>query len=113
MEKIKKLPMNPVKGDKKTKNIYNMIPRAYKKNNWWSHQIWLYIENINKEAKYITTWLCISDKVHVLCGKQALLKFNGHKNDFFRSPLFRLINPTKTELGIIKSSYANKPVEGD
>lgn len=44
----------------------------------------------------------------VLCGKQAFPTVKDHTVDFFSSHSFRLINPTKTELGIVSQRILQK-----
>lgn len=45
--------------------------------------------------------LVISNKDEQLYGKQAFITAKDHKNNFIERPSFWLINPTKTEVGII------------
>ena len=57
--------------------------------------------HINKEAKEITTQLKIDQKVNCLPEQQAFITIKDHKTDFLAKPTYRLINPTKTEIGKI------------
>lgn len=57
------------------------------------------MKNIKEEPKNITTKLGITDRVHVIWCKQALITIKGHKEEFPNNPSFRLNDPTKSELG--------------
>lgn len=76
-----------VKGDK-TKDIYTMSPKCYKKKLTDEATVHYKnapasdINNINKEAKVFTARLDISNKFNQLYGKQAVLTVKDCKSDF-------------------------------
>ena len=91
----------------KTTNLYSMTGDAYGK---------LLSENITKsykttsetikqgidlEARNIASGLGIADRVEVYAQKEAFITLKDHKEDFRAKPSCRLINPAKSEIGII------------
>lgn len=63
---------------------------------------------INKEAKSITEKLKIDDRVEIIAHKDAYITLKDHKPQFPNTVKCRLINPTKSNIGIIsKQILAN------
>ena len=108
-EDTKKINQNPrtlVFADK-SRNIYelgkeayneiltNNITKTYKKAN-------VNIErNINKEAKTISENFNVDDRMEIMAKRQAFFTLKDHKENVQINPKCRLINPTKSEVGII------------
>ena len=59
------------------------------------------VDKINKEAQEITSELHLDDRVRALPLKEAFLTLKDHKQNFKSNPKCRLLNPTKSEVGII------------
>lgn len=57
------------------------------------------IDEINSEAKNISSNLGIDDRMDILAMKQAYITLKDHKENFENNPTCRLINPTKSEIG--------------
>ena len=98
----------------KTRNIYELSKEAYNK---------LLKENITKtykkaddntyneinmEAKNIASKLKIDDRVECLAKKNAFITVKDHKDNFENSPKCRLINPAKSELGVISKKITER-----
>ena len=100
-----------VKADK-TPNLYKLtryikllhsnITKNYKKASQNT------VNNINKEAKTLAQDLEISDRIQCLAPKDAYITLKDHKDNFKFNPKCRLINPTKSEIGIISKKILNK-----
>ena len=56
---------------------------------------------INIEAKKIATKLKIDDRVQQFHEAEAFITVKDHKDNFPNFPTFRLINPSKSEIGKI------------
>ena len=54
---------------------------------------------INTEAKRVAKKFSIDDKMEIMAQQQCFVTVKDHKEDFISSPKFRLLNPTKSELG--------------
>jgi len=63
------------------------------------------IESINKEAKSIATDLGISDRVEQYQQRSSFITMKDHKENFENNTKCRLINPAKSEIGIVSKSY--------
>ncbi|PFX25800.1 hypothetical protein AWC38_SpisGene9547 [Stylophora pistillata] len=95
-----------VKADKST-NFYKLeatkynqllndnITKTYKKAD--SKQL----RKIDVAAKAITKKLGINDRVEVTAQRKAFVTLKDHKDNFLNRPTFRLINPSKQEIGKI------------
>ena len=59
------------------------------------------MNNINKEAKWIATKLNIDHKINSIAEQPAFITIKDHKPNFKINPSYRLINPTKSEIGRI------------
>ena len=57
--------------------------------------------NINKEAKKITTNLNLAGRIQNFTEKNAFVTLKDHKDNFLQNIPCRLINPAKTEIGKI------------
>ena len=86
----------------RSRNQYNKILRenltkTYKKAD--ESTLW----NINGDLhpKTITSKIGVSDRMETMPKKQAFITLKEHKNNFVNNPTCRLINPTKSNMGII------------
>ena len=62
----------------------------------------------NMEAKTIANNLELSDRIDVLAAKPAYVTLKDHKANFRSHPTCRLINPSKSEIGIISKKILDK-----
>ena len=70
------------------------------------------VEKINVEAATIANNLEIDDRVEALAMKTSFLSLKDHKPDFPSKLNFRLINPTKTNIGQISKQILDR-INGD
>ena len=95
----------------KTTNIYKMSPESYRK---------LLTDNITKEykktdsskkheidveAKKIAQSMNLADKIECLAEREAFITLKDHKDNFENNTKCRLLNPAKSEIGIISKSH--------
>ena len=106
VEKIRKSDKIIVEADK-TSNLYELTKEQYLKlleenvtANYKKVQNST-VDIINKEAKKITSDLKLDDRVRALPLKEAFITLKDHKQNFKSNPKCRLLNPTKSEVGII------------
>ena len=59
-------------------------------------------DNINKEAKGIATDLELDDRIEITAERKAFISLKDHRKNFANNPSCRLINPAKSEIGLIK-----------
>ena len=102
-----------IAADKST-NIYKMnksdynkylsenVTKTYKKTNTQK------VNKINFEAKQITQKLAIDDRVQRMQENEAFITLKDHKEGFPHRLSFRLINPTKSEIGKISKTLLDK-----
>ena len=64
--------------------------------------------HINTEAKVFAQSLKIDDRVETLAPKESFITLKDHKDNFQNNPTCRLINPTKSELGILSKQILDK-----
>ena len=98
----------------KTNNFYEVDKKDYKKllrdtitNNYKIDESKIEDE-INISAKKITDQLGISDRVETIALKDAYITIKDHKPKFPEKISCRLINPTKTNIGIISKQILEK-----
>ena len=115
VEKIKCEENVLIKADKTT-NYYKMkkneyiehmnrnITKDYKKAN---HDDF---ENVTKEDKKLASKLDIDDRVYKTSKREAFITLKDHKPNFKNNPKFRLLNPTKQELGKVSKQKLEKIV---
>ena len=92
---------------KMNKNAYNKyltenITKTYKKTNKNK------VNRINSEAKRIAEKLKLDDRIQQLQETEAFISVKDHKEGFPNSPSFRLINPSKSEIGKISKHTLDK-----
>ena len=78
------------------------IPATYKKSKEQSEH------KINLKAKSITENLHLADRINVLDGKPAYITLKDHKANFRSHPICRLINPCKSEIGLISKQILDR-----
>ena len=78
------------------------ITKSYKKTNTAA------IYNINKEAKCIGERLHLDDRVEQFNQRESFITLKDHKENFQNNPKCRLLNPAKSEIGIISKHYIEK-----
>ena len=98
----------------KTNNLYKLskdnynklltdnITKSYKKTNTAA------INNNNKEAKCISERLHLDDRVRQFNQCEAFVTLKDHKENFQNNPKYRLLNPAKSEIGIISKHCIEK-----
>ena len=91
----------------KTRNLYGVDKQLYSKllsgsitTTYKKSRADLYSQ-INSEAKGIATELKIEDRVEYLPPRAPFVTLKDHKPNFHSNPKCRLINPAKTELGLV------------
>lgn len=67
--------------------------------------------NINKEAKKIAKSLDLDAKMQCYSEKHAYITIKDHKPNFPQNVKCRLINPTKTGMGIVSKKYVETIIE--
>ena len=77
------------------KLLHNSITSTYKKAD---EKV---IDDINLEAKELATSLNIEDRMECLAKQQAFITLKDHKENFKNNPTCRLINPAKSEMGLV------------
>ena len=85
--------------DKYKKLLQDNITKSYKKANTNS------IRSINKEAKTIAEDLKLDDRIEQFSEREAFITLKDHKENFQNNTKCRLINPAKSEIGIISKHY--------
>ena len=91
----------------KTTNLYSMTGNAYKKllseniTKSYKKTSKTVKEGIDREAREIASGLDIADRVEIYAEKEAFITLKDHKEDFRTKPSCRLINPAKSEIGMI------------
>ena len=103
-DRIKKLKKLFVSADK-TQNFYEVDRDTYKKilmnnitNTYQKADISLPTK-INKDAKRISKKFSIEQKIDIMPQQQSFITIKDHKENFRTNPKYRLLNPTKSELG--------------
>ena len=88
-----------VSEDTYSKLLQDNITKSYKKSNV------TLINNINKEAKSIASELKLDDRIEQFNQRKVFVTLKDHKANFQNDPKRRLINPPKSEIGIISKHY--------
>ena len=97
----------------KTFNLYSMPRENYKKllheNTTKSYKVGgdVAIQVIDQEAKHIAARLGISERVETIAYKKAFITLKDHKPGFWANPACRLINPAKSEIGIVSKKIVD------
>ena len=108
-------------GDKTT-NIYEVSPDLYEQlllDNVTKDYVQVTnskIQKVNDEAKNIVTGLGIADRVEVMSQSEAFITLKDHKANFETERKCRLINPAKSQIGILSRQIlqrANKKLRDE
>ena len=98
----------------KTTNLYSVSKQEYEK---------LLVENITKsymkagdnviksvndEAKKIAKSIKLDDKMQRYANKNAFITLKDHKDEFRSHPKCRLLNPAKSEMGIVSKQILDR-----
>ena len=98
----------------KTRNIYKVSPELYNKmliNNVTKDYRVIdtkTVDDINGEAKRIADELKIADRIESHSETPAFITLKDHKPNFYNDPKCRLINPAKSQIGIISKQILQK-----
>ena len=91
----------------KTTNMYKLTPHQYNKllndniTVAYAKQVRDEKSNIDAEAKDIAEKLHIADRAEAFAKRDAYITLKDHKENFASKPKCRLINPAKSEIGIV------------
>jgi hypothetical protein len=91
----------------KTTNYYAMNTDSYNKlitenmTKTYKRSIDKIVNSIDKQAATIAKQLELDDRIEKLAQKEAFITLKDHKSTFHDHPTCRLINPTKSEIGIV------------
>ena len=96
---INKDPLYKVSRDNYSKLLQDNVTKSYKKSTV------TLINNINKEAKANVAELKLDDRIKQFNQRKAFATLKNHKVNFQNDPKFRLVNPAKSEIGIISKHY--------
>ena len=99
----------------KTNNLYKLSKDNYKKlltdnitKSYKKKTNTATINNINKEAKRIAEHLYLDDGVEQFNQRESFATLKYHQENFQNNPKCRLLNPAKSEIGIISKHYIEK-----
>ena len=82
--------------------MHENITKTYKKTNESR------IKTVNKSAKKIGNRLDLEDKIEKLQESESYITIKDHKDDFPHKISFRLINPSKSDIGKISKLIIDK-----
>ena len=82
-----------IKKEDHEKILYENVTKTYKKANPSLPN------KINIEAKKIAKEFNMDEKLNIMTKQQCFVTMKDHKPDFHTNPKYRLLNPTKSELG--------------
>ena len=85
--------------DNYTKLLHDNVTATYKKTNANTKR------TIHLEAKAIATDLNLADRIEQIAETEAFITLKDHKENFENNPKCRLINPSKSEIGIISKRH--------
>ena len=64
--------------------------------------------SINKEAEIIAKKFGVDDRVDIMAKQECFITIKDHKDDFRSNPKYRLLNPTKSNLGKISKTILQR-----
>ena len=91
----------------KTSNFYEMTKEHYEKTlldnvtKGYKQCKDSALRKVNLEAKEFAEHFCVDDKLEVMAEQPCFFTIKDHKDDFRTNPKYRLINPNKSELGLL------------
>ena len=98
----------------KSRNLYQMSKERYTKllhenvTKHYRHAPAETCDVINTEAQKIATSLGVADRMDTLARKDAFLTLKDHKDNFANNLPCRLINPAKSEIGLISKRILDR-----
>ena len=98
----------------KTRNLYEMDSLLYEKllhenvTKHYRHAPEEAYSEINAEAQSIAKQLNVADRMDVLARKTAFITLKDHKENFLDKLQCRLINPAKSEIGLISKRIVDR-----
>ena len=75
--------------------IIDNVTKTYKKSNDNT------VKSIDQKAARIAKQLNLDDRIEKLARKEAFVTLKDNKPTFYNNPTCRLINPTKSEIGVV------------
>ena len=84
-----------IKKEDYEKIIHENVTKTYKKSDVSLPK------KINKEAKRITKNFDVADRLNIMAKQECFVTIKDHKEDYRTNPKYRLLNPTKSQLGKI------------
>ena len=99
---LKNIPLNI----SKTTNYYKTAPEDYMKNvaKTYKKTNPNVPDIITLEDKKIAEKIELADRIEVSASRDSFIKLKDHKPDFINNPTCRLINPSKSEIGVISKN---------
>ena len=85
-----------IKKEDHEKILYENVTKTYKKANPSLPN------KINIEAKKIAKEFNMDEKLNIMTKQQCFVTMKDHKPDFHTNPKYRLLTPTKSELGKLR-----------
>ena len=113
LNKIKESPNMLVSADKTT-NLYSISKEEYEKllteniTKSYKKADSKIIKSVNNEAKEIAKSLKLDRKMKSYAEKNAFITLKDHKTEFQSHPKCRLINPAKSEMGIVSKMIVDR-----
>ena len=98
----------------KTTNLYKVPPDEYKKllndniTANYKKASTTVKTRIDREAKKIAKRLDLEDRIEQYAEKDAFITLKDHKENFENNPKCRLLNPAKSEIGVISSQLLKR-----
>ena len=98
----------------KTNNYYKLQKNEYEKllkdntTAKYSRASSSEIEDINSEAKIIAEKVQLADRIETIAQKPAFITIKDHKDNFPNRVQCRLINPAKSEIGVISKNILDR-----
>ena len=84
------------------KIIHENVIKKYKKANMSLPK------RINREARKISKTINVADRVDTMAKQECFITLKYHKEDYTTNPIYRLLNPTKSQLGKISKQILQK-----
>ena len=84
------------------KLLHDNITADYKKTNSEAKL------TIDRQAKAIAVDLKLADRIECIAKREAFITLKDHKENFENNPKCRLLNPSKSEIGIISRHHLQK-----
>ena len=91
-----------IKKEDHEKILYENVTKTYKKANPSLPN------KINIEAKKIAKEFNMDEKLNIMTKQQCFVTMKDHKPDFHTNPKYRLLTPTKSELGKLGNIKVNQ-----